>query len=142
MRLDAAMWRIVVGCVLIAGCDSPFGTHGEILRRDIKTVSYDNGISITEGKIVADAYIYIHGGELGKAPHVRVRDGGEAWLGDIYTGFGVTPIPMDVPPVSVNKATGEANWAMGPSMARIVPGDIKIETIEPSRSVSGDRIAQ
>ena len=132
---------LVMVCGLaVMGCDSLLDSHGEILRRDMETVSYDNGISITEGKIVADAYIYMHGGSVGKAPHVRIRDGGEEWLGDVYAGYGVSPVPADVPPVRVDKATGEVSWAMGPTIARIAVDDIKTEAIEASRSVSGDLI--
>lgn len=105
--------------VLLSGCGGAINNHEKILRDDLMRVKYADGISLLEAKYIADAYLYLHGGRIGKAPHVKVRDGGDVWLGDIYGGLAVSPERANSPPVAVNKKTGHVNWADGPMLTRV-----------------------
>ncbi len=89
------------------------------LREGLSTISYDNGIAITEAKILADAYLYLHGSEPGRLRHARIRDGGDRWFGDVIGGVGVSPLRTGLPPVEVDKITGQIKWPQGPTLARI-----------------------
>ena len=42
---------------LCGGC-SPQNTHLNYLQNELQKVSYNNGISVTEAKIIGDAYLY------------------------------------------------------------------------------------
>lgn len=104
---------------LLPACGDSIGHHERILRDDLVQVKYSDGISLLEAKYIADAYLYLHGGRIGKAPHVKVRDGGAVWLCDIYGGRAISPERADSPPVTVDKKTGHVNWAEGPELSRV-----------------------
>ncbi|WP_455207415.1 hypothetical protein [Kaarinaea lacus] len=50
-------------------------------------ISYDNGISITQAKIIGDTYLYRYACKGTKVDHVRVHSGKDnkqnKWLGDV-----------------------------------------------------------
>ncbi len=134
-------WLITTTLVIfLTGCDGPFDHIGDTIKKNLATVTYDNGISITEGKIVADAYLYIHGNHIGPAPYVNITDGDNVWLGIVYTGFGVSPVQANAPPVQVNKHTGEITWAQGPTVHRIDDTQIVNKKISAGRSFSGEAL--
>ena len=128
------LW-VAVG--LLVACDGPFDRIGDTLKEDLNAVTYHNGVSITEGKIIADAYLYIHGNHLGPAPYVNITDGGDAWEGLVYHGLGVSPVNSQTPPVRVDKKTGQISWGKGPVVDRIDPSLIVNKKITASRSISG-----
>ncbi len=108
--------------VLIAGlsaCMPISNPHEKYLREDLSTVSYHNGIAITEAKIIADAYLYMHGSERGRVRHARIRDGGDRWYGDVIGGVGVSPLRTGLPPVEIDKNSGVVSWPQGPTLARV-----------------------
>lgn len=103
----------------LSACGSSMKDHAEILRDDLKRVKYEDGITLLEAKSIADAYLYLHGKKIGNAPHVKVSDGGDVWLGDIYGGVAVSPERVDSPPVEVDKQTGQVFWPEGPAVVRV-----------------------
>lgn len=105
--------------LLVAGCDGVFPSHRKIMEKDLALVSYDNGIAITEAKTIADAYLYVYGSREGSISHAKIRDGGAKWVGDVYGGPGVSPAPLGMPPLEIDKATGEVVWANGPTVQRV-----------------------
>ena len=110
--------------VLLSACGGSMKGHEQILRDDLMRVKYDDGITLLEAKFIADAYLFLHGNKIGKAPHVKVHDGGDVWLCDIYGGVAVSPERADSPPVVVDKRTGQVAWPEGPTVARVeLPSD-------------------
>ncbi len=108
--------------MLLTACGSSLNSHEQILRDDLKLVVYKDGITLIEAKYIADAYLFLHGGKIGKAPHARISDGGEVWRGDIYAGVAVSPERIVSQPVLVDKITGQISWADGPTVARVALG--------------------
>ena len=104
---------------LLSACGSSMNDHAQILRDDLMRVKYDDGITLLEAKAIADAYLFLHGNKIGRAPHVKVRDGGDVWFCDIYGGVAVSPERADSPPVVVNKKTGQVTWPEGPVVAKV-----------------------
>lgn len=110
---------IIAASTWIGACQSPVQSHGDIVRKALSEVTYDNGVSMIEGKVIADAYLYVYGTHLGPAPYVKIRQGEGFWIGDVYTGTGVSPVPANASPVHVSIATGEVTWEQGPTVQRI-----------------------
>jgi hypothetical protein len=50
-------------------------TNRHYIFSDLEKVSYDNGTSATEAKIIGDAYLYLYAREGSKVLHVRKRSG-------------------------------------------------------------------
>lgn len=105
---------------LLWGCSSSMNNHEQNLRNELMRVKYEDGISLLEAKSIAEVYLYLHAGKIGKAPHVQVRDAGEVWLCDIFGGRAISPERVDSPPVVVDKRTGEVSWPDGPTVDRVV----------------------
>ena len=109
--------------VLILGACSPQNTHLTYLQEELAKVSYDNGISITEAKIIGDAYLYRYAREGNKVSHIRVRSGKDdkqnKWLGDIYSGVAISPVAATLAPIEIDKLNGKVSWAHGPTIIRV-----------------------
>ena len=119
-----AMRHAIIFCLVAAsmlGCSDGSGDlHRSILQKDLKRVSYDNGIAMDEAKIIAEAYLFVYGGkQVGPAPQVYIHNGGKFWLADIASGTAINPHMANLPPVHVNKANGDVTWAKGPSVHRV-----------------------
>lgn len=110
---------LVLLAMALAACGSPLNSHEQILRNDLNKVVYEDGINLIEAKYIADAYLYLHGGKLGKAPYTKVSDGGNSWLGEVVVGVAVKPELANTAPVRVDKASGEVHWEEGPTVARV-----------------------
>ena len=112
---------LLYGAILI-GC-SHKGTHQQYLQTELAKVSYDNGISVTEAKIIGDAYVYLYARDGNKIPHVRVRSGKNdkqsKWLGDIYSGVAISPIAATLDPLEIDKLNGKVTWAHGPTIMKV-----------------------
>lgn len=119
MRYSLFLCLVAVAALL--GCSDDSGDlHRSILQKDLKRVSYDNGIAMDEAKIIAEAYLFVYGGKhTGPAPQVYIHDGGKIWLAAIAGGTAVHPRLADLPPVHVDKANGDVTWADGPSVHRV-----------------------
>lgn len=108
---------------LILGACSPQNTHLSYLQEELAKVSYDNGISITEAKIIGDAYLYRYAREGNKISHIRVRSGKDnkqnKWLGDIYSGVAISPVAASLAPIEIDKLNGKVSWAHGPTVIRV-----------------------
>ena len=108
--------------VILAGC-SHKGTHQQYLQTELAKISYENGITVTEAKIIGDAYLYVYAREGNKIPHVRVRSGKNEkqskWLGDIYSGVAISPIAATLAPLEIDKLNGRVTWAHGPTVMRV-----------------------
>jgi hypothetical protein len=105
--------------LFLAACGSSINSHEEILRDDLSRVRYEDGITLIEAKFIADAYLFLHGGKIGKAPYVQLNDGGDAWVGVIFGGVAVSPERADHPPIMVDKKSGQVSWVEGPTVARV-----------------------
>ena len=120
--------KLVLLCIafLILGACSPQNTHLTYLQEELAKVSYDNGISITEAKIIGDAYLYRYAREGNKVAHVRVRSGKDSkqnkWLGDIYSGVAISPVAATLAPIEIDKLNGKVTWAHGPTVIRVELG--------------------
>lgn len=110
---------LIVMLTSLTACNSSMNSHEQILRDDLKQVIYEDGITLIEAKYIADAYLYLYGGKIGKAPHVQITDGGDYWVGDIFAGVAVSPERASSPPVKVNKKNGEVSWDDGPLVTRV-----------------------
>ncbi len=111
----------------LVACGSSMNSHEQILRDDLNTVVYDDGITLIEAKFIADAYLYLYGSKIGKAPYAQITNGGEYWIGDIFAGVAVSPERADTSPVKVNKKSGEVSWDDGPTIAKVVLPVVSIE---------------
>ena len=116
--LVIALLVITIGCSPRPSGQEPYEAF---LKQSLQKISYDNGISITEAKIIADAYLYQYAITLANKPsgvvqrnkqrwHVKIRTGDGEWLGDVYTGRAIDPVPAQTPPVKINKKNGEITW--------------------------------
>lgn len=107
---------------LCGGC-SPQNTHLNYLQNELQKVSYNNGISVTEAKIIGDAYLYRYAREGNKVAHVRIRSGKDnkqnKWLGDIYSGVAISPVAATLAPIEIDKLNGKVTWAHGPTVMRV-----------------------
>ena len=114
---------VLLSITLILGACSPQNTHLTYLQEELAKVSYDNGISITEAKIIGDAYLYRYAREGNKVSHIRVRSGKDdkqnKWLGDIYSGVAISPIAASLAPIEIDKLSGKVSWAHGPTIIRV-----------------------
>ena len=111
-----------IALLLLIAC-SPQNTHLTYLQEELAKISYDNGISITEAKIIGDAYLYRYAREGNKVAHVRVRSGKDhkqnKWMGDIYSGVAISPMAATLAPIEIDKLNGKVSWAHGPTVMRV-----------------------
>ena len=116
------LFLVGVIIVLTSGCAPGTGsTH--YLQTELEKISYENGISVTEAKIIGDAYLYRYAKDGNKVPHVRIHSGKDdkknKWIGDIYSGVAISPVAASVPPLEIDKLTGQVTWLHGPTVMRV-----------------------
>jgi len=114
---------------LLTACDSPYSSHYDKVKSALDRVDYDDGISQVEAKAIADAYLIHHGKYKGRATYAKIFDGEEEWLGQVIVVKSLaTPVIVDLPPVVVDKASGEVSWALGPAINRIELDEVEQPT--------------
>ena len=108
-----------------ASCTSPYSSHMDKVRYALDKVNYKDGISKTEAKAIADAYLIRYGAYKGRASYAKVSEGDGEWLGKVIVVKSLaTPVDADLPPVIVDKNSGAVRWQHGPSVTRISLDDI------------------
>jgi len=105
---------------LLVACDSPYSSYYDKVKSALEQVDYDDGISETEAKAIADAYLFHYGKYKGRATYARIFDGEDQWLGQVIVVKSLaTPVIVDLPPVVVDKKRGRVSWTLGPVVERI-----------------------
>lgn len=91
---------LIILCFALIGCVSP-------VKQPVR-VDCSDGVDKQEASVIADDYLRQHlTASLG---HTGPFDGGTAWIFKI-TG-DVVPIELpDIPPVLVDKSTGQVTWS-------------------------------
>ena len=92
--------------------DSSFFETAEAkeLRKELRAVTVEDGISAAEAEIIAKTYFAIN---VGCGGFTGIRDGGEFWIVDGAFGDAATPIKG----FHIAKSTGKITSPIGPSYA-------------------------
>ncbi|NOZ53626.1 MAG: hypothetical protein GXP08_10870 [Gammaproteobacteria bacterium] len=115
--------------VLLFACGSPYSSHHDKVKLALDQVDYGDGISKTEAKAIADAYLIHYGKYKGRASYAKISDGGGQWFGEVIVVMQLaSPVIVDMPPVVVNKVSGEVSWKFGPFIERITLEDAQTST--------------
>ena len=106
--------------LLLASCSSPYSSHSDKVKSALDKVIYEDGITKTEAKAIADAYLIHHGSYKGRASYARISETEEHWLGEVIVVKSLaSPVKADLPPVLVDKASGSVTWQHGPAVEKI-----------------------
>ena len=110
---------------LLLCCSSPYSSHGDKVKTALDMVVYKDGISKTEAKAIADAYLIHYGSYKGRPSYARITEGDDVWIGEVLVIKSLaTPVNADLPPVMVDKKSGAVRWQYGPEVERIDLDDI------------------
>ncbi len=104
----------------LSACDSVATSRGETIKKAMREINYADGISKQEAQTIANAYLILYGNYKGRASFARILDSEGGWMGKVYVAKSLaTPVDANLPPLLINKSTGQISWAYGPALDKI-----------------------